>query len=146
LFPNQGFEKDRNEILENSEINRALAPHSEQSNGFSPLEAEVRSAFDHLLDGINRFHSYFATGLVTKSDLKPYLGYWARAISDPNATKKDRAYHLRIYMTTYDFGGALRLLERLARPDLKERIAQAFGKPPKTSNPPSPNTPKSPLT
>ena len=121
LFPGRGYEKCGKEILENHEINHALR-YGSRAAGFSPLEAEIRSAFDHLFDGIDRFHSYFATGLVTASDLRPYLAYWARGICNPR-TPENRGYHLQTYMNAYGFDGALRLLKHLARPRLGQRIA-----------------------
>jgi len=126
VFPNRGDETSRNKILSNDEINKALLPHWERG-GFTALEADIRSAFDHLFDGIERFESYRATGLVRKSNLRPYLGYWARKICDKKATKGHRAYRLRAYMNAYEFTGAVRLLARLAKPNMLGRI---FGRRP----------------
>ena len=126
VFPNRGDETSRHKILSNDEINEALLPHWERG-GFTPIEADIRSAFDHLFDGIERFQSYYATGLVRKSDLRPYLGYWARKICDKKATKGRRAYRLRAYMNAYEFTGAVRLLARLAKPNILGRI---FGRRP----------------
>src|ERR1700680_4730862 len=47
VFPNQDEEISRHKILSNDEINKALLPHWERG-GFTPLEADIRSAFDHL--------------------------------------------------------------------------------------------------
>lgn len=121
VFPNQDEEISRHKILSNDEINKALLPHWERG-GFTPLEADIRSAFDHLFDGIERFESYYATGLVKKSDLRPYLGYWARKICDKNATEVHRVHHVRAYMNAYEFRGAVRLLARLAKPNILGRI------------------------
>ncbi len=121
IFPSRGKEAGRSEILCNKEINEALRPHWERG-GFTPLEGDIRAAFDHLFDGIERFESYYATGLVRKSDLRPYLRYWGRKICDKEATEGDRAHHLRAYMKAYEFTGAVRLLGHLAKPALLDRI------------------------
>ena len=121
IFPSRAKESGRSEILSNKQINKALRPHWERS-AFTPLEADIRAAFDHLFDGLERFESYYATGLVRKSDLRPYLRYWARKICDTEATKGHRAHHVRAYMKAYEFRGAVRLLAGLAKPSLFDAI------------------------
>ena len=120
LFPDYAKPEERVVFLTNHDVARALMPHEERQgeNGFSDIEVEIRAAFDRTLDGIERFHSYTATGLVEMSDLQPYLRYWARMItapsSPPEGETEDRFERLRSYMRKYGFGGALTLLEGIA--------------------------------
>jgi hypothetical protein len=46
-------------------------PHEERQGNdkFTPVEADIRAAFDRALDGLERFRSYVATGLVKIGDL-----------------------------------------------------------------------------
>jgi hypothetical protein len=134
LFPGKGYEKDRDPLLRKDEIQNALRTQNDVAEGlphekrgllcFGPLEAEIRAAFDRLFDGIERFDAYYTTALVKESDLRPYLGYWARKICDEAAKEGSRAYQLRVYMNAYEFKGALRLLARLAK-------ATRFHRPPR---------------
>jgi hypothetical protein len=71
----------------------------------------MRDAYDRLLDGLERFSSYLETRLVTKEDLKPYLGYWIKDIASDGAdqVEKQWTYVLFAYIDFYDFSGVQNL-------------------------------------
>lgn len=115
LYPTRANETERNVFLRDADVARALMLHDDRPDGFSELETDIRFAFDRLLDGLERFDSYVATGLVTDSDLAAHLGYWAREIcSASNTQTEERLVRLRQYMESYGFAGALGLLRRIA--------------------------------
>jgi hypothetical protein len=118
LYPDRKKENERYVQLTNDEVARALMLHNERSvsEGFSDLETDIRAAFDRVLDGLERFHSYVETGLVTLGDLRPYLKYWAVNVCQvrkPNPNG-DRILRLRAYMDAYGYDGAHTLLRRIA--------------------------------
>jgi hypothetical protein len=43
---------------------------------FRPDEALIRDCYDALLDRLDRLGSYLETGLLSASDMRPYLGYY----------------------------------------------------------------------
>jgi hypothetical protein len=107
---------DRYVELTNEIVASALMDHDQRPDGFSPLEADIRAAFDKALDGLERFHSYVDTGLVELSDLRPYLKYWAVTFYRPRAERPadHRITRLTSYMTRYGYEGAAVLLKRIA--------------------------------
>jgi hypothetical protein len=116
LYPNRKEDSDRYVLLKNEIVAAALLPHEDRPDGFSDQEAEIRAAFDRLLDGFERFHSYVATGLVELNDLRPYLKYWAVTLCRPRAPRppEHRLARLTVYMKRYGYDGALALLEQIA--------------------------------
>jgi hypothetical protein len=118
LYPEREKIEDRYVQLTNEMVARALMPHEKRqgSEKFTNLEADIRAAFDRALDGLERFHSYVATGLVKISDLQPYLKYWAvNLIRDQyGALGEDRIATLIGYMDKYGFDGAHKLLRDIA--------------------------------
>jgi hypothetical protein len=114
LYPERSEENARSVWLTDGMIGAALRPHEERSDGFNRDEARIRASFDHFLDGVERFNSYMATGLVTANDLRPYLGYWAGHICRRHdAAGEQRLVQLRRYMDRYGFTGALTLFEAI---------------------------------
>jgi hypothetical protein len=116
LYPDRKEESERYVLLKNEIVADALLLHDDRPDGFSDQEADIRAAFDRFLDGLERFHSYVATGLVELSDLRPYLKYWAVSLCRPRAPrpKEHRLVRLTAYMKRYGYEGALALLERIA--------------------------------
>jgi hypothetical protein len=116
LYPEAKNEAEKYVWLTDEDISRALMPHEERPEGFTDQEAVIRSAFDQFLDGLERFHSYVQTGLVSTSDVYPYLKYWADNIcTEPlNDGTEDRLIQLRSYMKKYGFQGAYALLQKIA--------------------------------
>ncbi len=113
LFPNKSVEAERYARLSDEEIARALEHHGHRVGGFSEQEAAVRDIFDRFLDNLERLSSYVKTGLVTLSDVRPYLSYWANRICETSSGAR-RLVNLRTYMSSYGFDGALELLQALA--------------------------------
>ena len=118
LYPDRVAQEGRYVFVTNEIVAGALVSHKsrEGDSGFTMLEADIRSAFDRLLDGLERFNSYVVTGLVEIADLEPYLMYWARKVMrdwspDP---MKQRIERLRSYMDAYGFDGAHALLKQIA--------------------------------
>ena len=91
--------------------------HDNRPDGFTPLEVDIRNAFDKALDGLERFHSYLETNLVELSDLAPYLKYWAVTIYRPRSPRAEthRISRLVTYMERYGYEGAASLLQKVAR-------------------------------
>jgi hypothetical protein len=116
LYPDRQAESDRSVRLTNEIVAGALMFHDDRPEGFSDVESDIRAAFDRFLDGLERFHSYVETGLVTLSDLRPYLSYWAVNICRPRSPRppEHRVVRLKEYMQRYGFDNALDLLERIA--------------------------------
>jgi hypothetical protein len=130
LYPERENVTDRYVLLTNEMVARALMLHSERSEGFSDLEADIREAFDQLLDGFERFNAYVEAGLVKLSDLRPYLKYWATNILRAVSSSEHRLVRLRAYMKKYGFDGAYKLLERIvaeeSRINLSDRRQSGF--------------------
>jgi hypothetical protein len=124
LYPDRQAESERYVRLTNEIVADALQLHDDRSDGFSDLEADIRAAFDRVLDGFERFHSYVETGLVELNDLRPYLKYWAVNLCRPRAPrpKEHRLVRLAAYMKRYGYEGAFALLERIAA---DERVGKA---------------------
>jgi hypothetical protein len=126
LYPDRQAENERFVRLTNEMVADALLLHDDRPDGFSDLETDIRAAFDRLLDGFERFHSYVETGLVRLSDLRPYLKYWAVNLCRPRAPrpKEHRLVRLTAYMKRYGYEGALALLDRIAA-DVRPAAADA---------------------
>ncbi len=118
LYPDREKIEERYVQLTNEIVARALMPHEKRQGGdkFTTLEADIRAAFDRVLDGLERFHSYVVTGLVEISDLQPYLKYWAVNLARDRAIAagEDRIVNLKAYMDKYGFDGAQKLLKDIA--------------------------------
>jgi hypothetical protein len=140
LYPDRKEENERYVRLTNEIVADALQLHDDRPNGFSDQEADIRAAFDQFLDGLERFHSYVATGLVELGDLRPYLKYWAVSLCRPRSArpKEHRLVRLTAYMKRYGFDGALELLQRIAATERNiatNAAAQAFSTNPALSGP-----------
>ena len=108
-------------------VAKALQHHSQRHDGFSPVEAAIRDAFDRFLDGIERFEAFRGARLVTAGDLKPHIAYWLHHIRSAKAGDPDteRLIQLRSYIEEYGYRGTQQLFscfqdEQLlpgARPD-----------------------------
>ena len=94
-------------------VTGALKHHSERPEGFGPHETQIRDTFDRFLDGLERFASFRAAGLVTAEDLKPYLAYWIHHIRSARGAvdEAERLVQLRSYIEQYGFRGVQRLFE-----------------------------------
>lgn len=127
LYPDRKEESERYVLLKNEIVADALLLHDDRPDGFSDQETDIRAAFDRFLDGLERFHSYVATGLVQLSDLRPYLKYWAVLLCRPRGPrpKDHRLARLAAYMKHYGFEGALALLERIAATESSAATATA---------------------
>lgn len=108
LFPRKEGE-ERFDVVSSAEIMAALQPH-EGRDRFSAKEAAIRDSFDQLFDGLERFESYICTGLITASDVEPYLDYWGIHLRPDSPQEKLR--RIREYMTHYGWESAEALLDR----------------------------------
>ena len=115
LYPDRENESDRYVRLTNESVAAALELHDTRDKGFSDEEADIRNAFDRMLDGLERFHSYVDTGLVELRDVRPYLSYWAVQLcrSEPPREEAHRLTRLTAYMQRYGYDGALTLLRKV---------------------------------
>jgi hypothetical protein len=108
LFPlKEG--SDRLAVVSASEITEALRPHG-KGCCFNETEIAIRDAFDALCDGLERFESYIRTGLITPSDVEPYLDYWGLHLRPDSPDPKLR--RIREFMAHYGWDGATGLLDR----------------------------------
>jgi hypothetical protein len=114
LFPHREKFEERYVVVADENVRQALLPHNERPQ-FTVIEAAIRDSFDRFLDGLERFESYVATGLVHPADLQPYLSYWGYHIASAQSgdPKEERLVQLREYMGRYGYVGALRLIKRL---------------------------------
>lgn len=116
LYPNREKPEERFVVVTDDRMARALEFHENRPEGFTEDEAAIRDAFDHLLDRLERIHSFVEAGLVTVADVSPYLRYWAEHIlaartDDP---KVQRLVQLRRFIDRYSFSGVAILFDRLA--------------------------------
>lgn len=58
-------------------------------SAFTRDEAAIRDVFDTYLDGLERFGSFMRGGLIGERDLRPYLGYWIKDITNETADAAD---------------------------------------------------------
>lgn len=115
LYPDQPNLSERTVSVSDGSVAHALAHHTTRGP-FTRLEADIRTAFDRLLDGLERSHAYVESGLLTEADLKPYMAYWATRICPPAPSEPEpRILALQRYMDTYGFKGAHTLLRNLAQ-------------------------------
>jgi hypothetical protein len=96
--------------------------------GFTVQEVAIRDAFDTFLDGLERFAGHVETGLLTASDLRPYLGYWLDDIASPTTDQADGewACSLLAYIAFYRYSGVQRLFGAFAH-DITPRGAIFLG-------------------
>ena len=92
-------------------IVKALQHHTARRERFGDEEQLIRDTFDHFLDGLERFASFRAAGLVSPNDLKPYLAYWFKNIRDAKdgTGQRQRLVQLRRYIESYGFRGVQKL-------------------------------------
>jgi hypothetical protein len=88
---------------------------SEQVRDYEDGELCIRDSFDRLLESFERLDSVVEAGLVTVSDLQPYLKYWMDVIGNPENPRKARPARERLwsYIEDYGYVGTQRLFERL---------------------------------
>jgi hypothetical protein len=79
--------------------------------GFTAEQAAIRDSFDAFLNGLDRFGALLSTGLIKRSDLEPYMGYWVSDIVAPAANPVEAEWSARIlaYIHLYGFDGVKRL-------------------------------------
>ena len=84
---------------------------------FIKPEVAIRECYDAFLDGLERFASYVQTGLISKSSLRPYIGYWIEDIASPTENRGDAAWcaTLLTYISFYRFNGVLWLFKEFGR-------------------------------
>jgi hypothetical protein len=85
----------------------ALQHHSERPNGFNLHEAAIRDAFDHFLDGLERFEAFRQARLISAEDLKPHVAYWLHHIRSARVGDQtvERLVQLRAYIEAYGYTG-----------------------------------------
>jgi hypothetical protein len=115
LYPERADPAARTVYVRDDELAKALENHEDRPHGFTEDEATIRDVFDHFLDRLERINSFVETHLVSISDLRPYLSYWARNIKaardgDP---KVDRLVQLKRYMKIYGYAGVEKLFTQL---------------------------------
>ena len=82
---------------------------------YSSDEALIRDCYDGLLDRFDRLGSYLETGLMSASDLEPYVGYYIHEIAAPtrNPTEALWSVTLLTYVHFYHYIGVITLFEML---------------------------------
>jgi len=114
LYPNRANEAERFVVVRDDDLAKALRDHGMQE--FSEDEAAIRDVFDHLLDRLERIHSFVEAGLLSQKDVKPYLYYWAVHVIAAKAgyTKVERIVQLRRFIRTYGYVGVQKLFAALS--------------------------------
>jgi hypothetical protein len=80
-----------------------------------PIELALRDWFDHFLTGLEKFETLIEAGLVSPNDLKPFVIYWIKLISDRQFRREggsgfyDQLFH---YIYWAGYSGVQRLFER----------------------------------
>lgn len=78
---------------------------------FSREEVAIRDTFDHFLSYFERYYQFVEAGLVSETELKPYLNYWVEAITDKiELDVRNVIYH---YINEYGFSDTQKLFKRL---------------------------------
>jgi hypothetical protein len=90
------------------------------NNAFTPAEAAIGDAYDHFLDGLNRFGTYLAGDLLTVTDLGPYLNYWVESIADTQCNAEDSLWSLSL-LAYINFYSLYRCAAAVHRPRLRHR-------------------------
>jgi hypothetical protein len=72
---------------------------------FTPDQARIRDSYDAFLDGLERFGSFLRGDLVTREQLRAYIGYWIRGLSTPSTDQADIDWQcvLLAYVDFYRF-------------------------------------------
>lgn len=81
---------------------------------FTLDEAQIRDAFDRLLDQLERFSTYEEDDLVKLSELKPHLSYWIKDIAAETEDVDDAAWTCALftYIETYNYTGVQQLFAK----------------------------------
>jgi hypothetical protein len=90
---------------------------TEEANlrNFTPDEALIRDCYDALLDRLDRLGSYIETGLLSASDMRPYLGYYIDELAAPTNDPTEAFWNLVFftYVHFYHFRGIPILFQKL---------------------------------
>jgi hypothetical protein len=78
---------------------------------FTRAEAAIRDAYDGFFGGLETFSSYVNTGLVSVSDLRPYLNYWLGDICSETDNSDDDLWTCCVfsYIAFYEYRGVQEL-------------------------------------
>jgi hypothetical protein len=120
FYPSRGDEAARFVMVLDDDVARALEHHiapEGKNRVFTDDELTIRDLFDHLLNRLERIHSFIRTGLLGYRDVRPYLDYWAIQVVEADVTdpKVHRIVALRHFMEIYGYHGVRRLFSKLAR-------------------------------
>jgi hypothetical protein len=98
------------QLASDEEFDAALDA-DEDEYGFRPHEGLIRDCYDALLDGLERFGGHVRSGLVSATELRPYLGYWIDDIASPAKSREDARWNavLLAYIAYYRFDGVIAL-------------------------------------
>jgi hypothetical protein len=113
LFPNESDPEKRSVKVSDARLAKALERHSDRPEGFDETEAALRDMFDHFLDRVERINCFVHAGLVSLTEVRPYLDYWAESIATKSGENAERIVKLRRYIRFYGFSGAESLFTKL---------------------------------
>ncbi len=82
LFPTHPDYNARFVLITRPALHQALVTHDKMNRPYTPTEAAIRDSFDAFFGGLERFEQVMQAKLVETDDLRPYLSYWIRAISE----------------------------------------------------------------
>lgn len=110
-------------IFTDAETTRALANHLEFKEGiecFNEHEMLIRTSFDALLTGLEKFHHYIETDLIALDDAKVHFRYWIPKMADPRTKWKDREFYVALhqFVNAYEYQGVRALISAFGIPDL----------------------------
>jgi len=103
LLPHTLVEAGGRILIEGSKASSA----DQMSNDFTSDEKLIRDCYDALLDRLDRLGSYLETGLLSVSDMRPYLGYYIDDIASETTDSVEALWNIVLltYVHFYNFRG-----------------------------------------
>ncbi|MFZ4509269.1 MAG: hypothetical protein ACOYON_16395 [Fimbriimonas sp.] len=78
-------------LVGTEEFVRAIRVLTETESNPTGEDLAVREAFDKFSEWLDRFAAYIESGLITRSDLAPYLSYYWNTLKMSGPQKRDQA-------------------------------------------------------
>lgn len=106
LFPEEQDASKRTIDITTEMVSCALAEEDAYGTPEARICDAIRDCFDQFFDGLERFECFIRAGLITKTQLEPFLGYWIKQIADTKGSRKGSRVieAARHYIEKYYFG------------------------------------------
>ena len=89
----------------------AVANHEIKHDHPNLKETQVRLAFCDFFEGIERFHHFVESELISQDDIEPYLPYWIKRFTDKDQKGEDFIYSIWTFIDAYEYTGVRQLAE-----------------------------------